>query len=301
MQTPGYLKKGDQVMIVAPARKIAPEEVEPARKILESWGLKVEYARHLFGIYNQFSGTDSERLEDFQQALDDPRVKAIICARGGYGSVRIIDRLDFGRFIEKPKWIVGYSDITVFHSHINQNLGIETLHAEMPLNFGKKKTKTETFDSLKKTLCGRIPEYNIPTSDSNRLGQTQGILTGGNLSMLYSLMGSPSDINTENKILFIEDLDEYLYHVDRMMMNLKRNGKLDRLAGLIVGGLSDMNDNSIAFGKTAKEIVWEHVQEYNYPVCFDFPAGHIPDNRALIMGREILLTVGKEEIRVFYK
>ncbi|MDZ7742894.1 MAG: LD-carboxypeptidase [Bacteroidota bacterium] len=291
MQTPGYLKKGDQVMIVAPARKISREEVKAARKILESWYLKVEYGPYLFREYHQFAGSDKERLEDFQVALDDPDIKAIICARGGYGSVRIIDQLDFTRFFKNPKWIVGYSDITVFHSHINRHYGIETLHAEMPLNFGKEKTKEETLTSLKDALFGNLKTYTLPYTVNNRQGHAEGILTGGNLSMLYSLMGSPSDINTENKILFIEDLDEYLYHVDRMMMNLKRSGKLDRLAGLIVGGLSDMNDNSIAFGKTANEIVQEHIEEYDYPVCFDFPAGHVPDNRALIMGREVSLSV----------
>ncbi len=301
MQTPQYLKKGDKVMIVAPARKIDPEEVIAARNILESWDLDVEYSPYLFREYHQFAGVDEERLEAFQVALDDPDIKAIICARGGYGSVRIIDQLDFTRYTRNPKWIVGYSDITVFHSHVNRHCGIETLHAEMPLNFGKEKTKEETLVSLKDALFGNITSYSIPSSKINRPGQAQGVLTGGNLSMLYSLMGSPTDIDTENKILFIEDLDEYLYHVDRMMMNLKRNGKLDSLAGLIVGGLSDMNDNSIAFGKTAKEIVLEHIETYDYPVCFDFPAGHVPDNRALIMGREVFLLIEANEVKLSFQ
>lgn len=291
MHTPRYLKKGDKVMIVAPARKITQEEIEPARKIFESWGLKVEYGHHLFGSNFQFSGNDEERLSDFQYALDDVGIRAIICARGGYGSVRIIDDLDFSKFIKDPKWIIGFSDATVFLSHISQNFGIESIHAEMPVNLGKKETDPNVIQSLKDALFGNALKYEFMGSMYNHKGTAQGELIGGNLSMLYSLLGSPSDIDTKGKILFLEDLDEYLYHIDRMMTNLKRNGKLEDLAGLVIGDMNDMNDNQIPFGKCANMIIAEHVEDYEYPVCFGFPAGHIPNNNALIMGRKVTMNV----------
>lgn len=298
MQTPPYLKKKDKIRIVAPARKISQGEVGASKNVFESWGLHVEYGRHLFGKHHQFSGTDAERLEDFQAALDDPEVRAIVCARGGYGSVRIIDDLDFSRFQQAPKWIIGYSDITVFHSHINRHYNTETLHAEMPLNFGKKKTKAETIKSLKAALFGKKISYGFPGNAKNRPGSATGKLCGGNLSMLYSLNGSPSDIETEGKILFLEDLDEYLYHVDRMMMNLKRSDKFARPAAVMIGGMSDMNDNAVAFGKNAQEIICDILGETDYPLCFGFPAGHIPDNRALIMGREASLEINESGARL---
>ena len=294
MKTPSYLKRGDKIAIVAPARKIINSEINYAVKTFENWGLEVVLGNNLFKSYNQFAGTDEERMSDFQQMLDDPTVKAIIAARGGYGSVRIIDKLDFSKFIKNPKWIIGFSDITVFHSHLHTNFGIETLHALMPINFIDDEKSNISAESLRKALFGENISYSLNNSKYNRKGSAKGILCGGNLSMLYSLTGSQSEINTEGKILFIEDLDEYLYHIDRMMMNLKRSGKLDKLAGLVVGGMNDMNDNKIAFGKTANEIISEHVSEYNYPVCFDFPAGHLKNNYALILGREAKLEVGEK-------
>ena len=225
--------------------------------------------------------------------LDDAEIKAIFCARGGYGSVRIIDLLDFSSFRESSKWVVGYSDITVFHSHINKHFGIQTLHAAMPINFPEGK-KNDSLSSLKAILEGQNTAYTMPENDLNRQGKANGQLCGGNLSMLYSLSGTASDIDTEGKILFIEDLDEYLYHIDRMMMNLKRSGKLDKLSGLIIGGMNDMNDNEIPFGKTAYEIISEAVAEYSFPVLWGFPAGHIPENLALVMGGEYELSVGAE-------
>ena len=295
MITPAYLKPGDKIAIVAPARKVSPSEMDVAINTFRSWGLQVVTGPHLFGTNNQYSGTDEERASDLQMMLDDPEIKAIICARGGYGTVRIIDQLNFSTFEQHPKWIVGYSDITVLHSHIQTQFGIETLHATMPVNFPDEGTETAT-ESLRKALFGDMLEYNIGSHPLNKAGNVSGELTGGNISILYSLTGSPSDIQTRDKILFIEDLDEYLYHIDRMMMNLKRSGKLSGIKGLVVGGLSKMNDNSVPFGKQAEEIISDYAREAGLPVCFNFPAGHIPDNRALIMGRETQLDIDPDGV-----
>jgi muramoyltetrapeptide carboxypeptidase len=289
MQKPANLKQGDKVVILSTARKISEAEIEPAKKVLEGWGLEVVFGGNLFNEEDQFSGTTEQRTLDFQNALDDEHTKAIICARGGYGTVKIIDELDFSKFKNQPKWMVGYSDVTVLHNHVNQNFNIETLHATMPINFISN-TK-ESLGSLQNALFGNVLNYDFGTHSMNRSGAREGELVGGNLSIIYSLTGTNSQIDTTGKILFLEDLDEYIYHIDRMMMNLKRAGMLENLAGLIVGGMSDMNDNTIPYGKTAKEIVKDTVSEYDYPVCFDFPAGHIDDNRTLIMGGEAKLTV----------
>ncbi|MBL4653245.1 MAG: LD-carboxypeptidase [Flavobacteriales bacterium] len=290
MIQPPFLKTGDKVAIVATARKISKSELEIAIKILESWGLEVVFGKHLFEENNQFSGTDEMRISDFQSMIDDNSVQAIICSRGGYGTVRIIDDLDFTTFKSAPKWIVGYSDITVLHAHISTNFGIQSIHGTMPINF---ETNTEqALISLKKALFGVSFSYEVSAHKLNRNGTCEGEIIGGNLSILYSLIGSPSDIDTERKILFIEDLDEYLYHIDRMMQNLKRTGKLSNLAGLIVGAMSDMNDNVIPFGTTAEEIILETVAEYDYPVCFGFPVGHTEDNRALYINKKANLMVG---------
>jgi len=221
-------------------------------------------------------------------------VRAIVIARGGYGTVRIIDHLNFDKFIKNPKWIIGYSDVTALHSHIHQQFNIQTLHATMPLNFPADGKDNNALHSLKKALFGEVLEYTVKPHTLNRRGKASGILNGGNLSLLFALNGTPSDISTEGKILFIEDLDEYLYHIDRMMMNLKRSGKLSHLKALIVGGMTEMRDNTIPFGKEANEIIAEAVSEYDYPVLFDFPAGHIEDNRALILGGECEIKVSKE-------
>ncbi len=230
--------------------------------------------------------------------LDNPKVKAIWCARGGYGTVRIIDQLNFSEFKKQPKWIIGYSDITVLHSHIH-NLGIETIHAQMPLEI---ETKTEaTRSSLKKTLFGVKNSISYESLRNNtRVGHSKGQLVGGNLSILYSLCGSPSAINTEGKILFIEDLDEYLYHIDRMLQNIKRNGMFDKISGLIVGEMTQMNDNTIPFGKTPKEMILDICGEYDFPIAFNFPAGHIDDNRAMIMGRESVLNVSNKDVTLSF-
>jgi muramoyltetrapeptide carboxypeptidase len=290
MITPEFLKPGDKVAIVATARKITPAEVEPAIKTMESWGLEVVIGDSLYAEDRQFAGTDKQRTNDFQAMLDHPEIKAIICARGGYGTVRIIDGLDFSAFVKQPKWIVGYSDITVLHNHINSIYGIETLHATMPVNF-QATGELPAVDALKQALFGETPGYKTGTARLSRPGHARGQVVGGNLSILYSLSGTPSALDTEGKILFIEDLDEYLYHIDRMMMNLKRSGKLENLAGLVVGGLSEMRDNSVPYGMTAEEIVADAVKSYKFPVLFGFPAGHLQENMPLIMGREAVLDV----------
>ncbi len=295
MTIPAYLKRGDKIGIVACARKISREDIQPAIDILKTWGLEVVLSKNLFNSDNQFSGTDNERAKDLQTFLDDVSVKAVISARGGYGTIRIVDKIDFTTFKKNPKWIIGYSDITVLHSHIH-NLHIETLHATMPVNFNKDQ---EALESLRKALFGEVLGYEAEPHVLNRTGTAEAELVGGNLSLLYALAGSCSDIDTKGKILFIEDLDEYLYHIDRMMLNLKRSGKLEHLAGLVVGGMTDMKDNAVPFGKTVEEIIIDAAKEYNYPVCFNFSAGHIDKNFALYFGRKITLKIG-DKVEMFF-
>jgi len=295
MLRPDSLQSGDTVCIISSARKISPEEIQSAVDLLTSWELKVVFGKNLFHQQNQFAGSDKDRLADFQKALDEKNIKAILFARGGYGTVRIIDNINWKSFSQNPKWLIGFSDITVIHSHVQKNCGVETLHAPMALNL--KNASTESLNALKKNLFGESISYSIHEnilSDFNRHGKAKGILTGGNLSLLYALNGTPSDIDYSGKILFIEDIDEYLYHIDRMMLTLKRSGKLKSLAGLIVGGMTDMRDNNVPFGKSAEEIICEAVADYNYPICFGFPAGHFRDNRPLIFGREGELKVTEE-------
>ncbi len=291
-----FLKKGDKIGIVATARKVTKAELEPAIETLRSWGLEPVLGKNLFGDHHQYSGSDEDRRQDLQAMLDDVTVKAVISARGGYGTMRIVDGLNFSAFKKHPKWIIGFSDITVLHSHLN-NMGVESIHAPMPLTFPRD---AESVESLRKALFGETLSYTFSSNALNRAGNAEGIIVGGNLSLLYALQSSASDIDTKGKILFIEDLDEYLYHIDRMMLSLKRSGKLDKLAGLVVGGMSDMRDNPIPFGKTAEEIIIDTVKEYSYPVSFGFPAGHGTKNMALHFGRKATLNVsGKETILSF--
>ena len=289
------LKAGDRVAIAATARKVSPQEMEPAIKLLQHWGLEVVIPVGLYAADNQMAGTDSHRAAVLQSLIDDNEIKAILCARGGYGTVRILDKLNLAALEQHPKWIIGYSDVTALHSHIHNLLGMETLHATMPINIPHDATAVPypAIDSLKQALFAGHFEYNIQcTSTLLRPGKAEGVVVGGNLSVLYSIVGSQSDIDTAGKILFIEDLDEYLYHIDRMMMCLKRSGKLDNLSALIVGGMSDMHDNAIPFGKTAEEIIWDAVKEYDYPVCIGMPFGHIGmENLALILGRQTTLNI----------
>ncbi|HBF21795.1 MAG: LD-carboxypeptidase [Owenweeksia sp.] len=296
MITPKTLRKGDTVGLVATARKISRDELQPAIEILESWGLKVELAPNLFKSHHQFAGTDEQRLADLQGFIDSIDIDAIICVRGGYGTVRIIDELNFFPLIEKPKWICGYSDITVLLNKLRK-VGVECLHSTMPVNFTSN--TPESLESLRKALFGEELVISCAAHPLNRNGQAKGRVTGGNLSVLYSQTGSGTAIQPEGDILFIEDLDEYLYHIDRMMQNLKRNGYFEGIAGLIVGGMNAMNDNKIPFGQSAEEIIATVVRPYNFPVCFGFPAGHIDDNRSLIFGRRASLKVGDSVELVF--
>ncbi|MBI2968822.1 MAG: LD-carboxypeptidase [Bacteroidetes bacterium] len=293
MRTPPVLTKGDKIAIVAPARKISLKEIKHAFRILEKWGFDVVPGKHLFGSCRQYSGTDEQRAADFQRAMDNPEIKAILCARGGYGCIRIIDRLDFSSFRRNPKWIIGFSDITALHSHIHTNYRIETLHAPMGINIGIGTESVDAVRRIMKVITGNPLRYSVKSHPLNRKGSATGELTGGNLSVLYSLRGTRSEIKTKGKILFLEDLDEYLYHIDRMMMNLKRGGMLENIAGLVIGTFTKMKDNKVPFGKTAYEIIADTIAEYNYPICFGFPAGHIKNNNPLIMGRKVHLSVGK--------
>ncbi len=292
MITPPYLQPGDKIAIVAPARKVSPEEMQPAIEKLHGWGYEVVKGMYLYEQDRQFAGTDQQRWADLQMMLDDSSVKAIIFARGGYGMIRIIDKLNFQKFVKSPKWIIGYSDFTVLHSHINLHCKVETMHAPMAFNFDK--TPEKILEKMKVLLSGNSLTYEVNTHLFNRQGKVNAELVGGNLSLLYALAGTDSDVHTKGKILFLEDLDEYLYHIDRMMMNLKRTGKLKSLKGLVVGGMSDMRDNTIPYGKTAEEIILDAVKEYDYPVCFDFHAGHVLENNPLIFGRKVKLTVGQK-------
>ena len=293
MIIPKKLTKGDKIGIISTARKISLEELKPAIHILESWGLEVVLGTNLLEVDNQFSGTVHQRTADFQSMIDDKSIRAILCARGGYGSIQIIDNIDFSSLKKNPKWIVGYSDVTVLHSHLN-TLGIASMHATMPINFSTNTDKA--LQSLRKSLFGLENNIKCKTHPFNKLGSVEAEIVGGNLSILYSLLGSKSDINTNKKILFIEDLDEYLYHIDRMIISLKRNGKFDNLEGLIIGGMSEMNDNDIPFGKTSEQIILEHLESFDFPICFDFPAGHMDDNNAIVFGINSRLIITEKKV-----
>ncbi|WP_018479592.1 S66 peptidase family protein [Pontibacter roseus] len=291
------LQPGDKVAIIATARLISHQDIAAAIEVLQSWGLEVEVGPTVGAQYGVFAGDDALRLQDLQQALDRPDIKAIICARGGYGTTRILDQVDFSRFEKSPKWVVGFSDITSLLCHIH-SLGIQSVHGIMPLLFPKG---TEAaLDSLRRVLFGEELSYNAPAHPFNRAGSSEGELIGGNLALLHNVSGTRSDFSTKGKILFLEDVDEYLYSVDRMMVHLVRAGKLNDLAGLIVGHFSDMKDNAIPFGKDAYEIIAEHSGKFDYPVCFGFPTGHEPDNLALVCGRKARLEVTQQGTRLTY-
>ena len=288
MITPPYLQKGDTVAILATARKHIVKSMQPTIDLLEGWGLHVVIGKSIGLEENQLAGNDEQRAADLQEQLDNPNIKAIWCARGGYGTVRVVDLIDFTAFKKSPKWLVGFSDVTVLHNHLN-TMGYKSIHGIMPISLAK--ASTEAIESLRLSLFGQPLYYAIDPHPMNRLGKATGELVGGNLSILYSVLGSPSAIDCTDKILYIEDLDEYLYHIDRMMMNLKRNGCLESLKGIIVGSMTDMKDNDIPWGKNALEIVQDVTKQYNIPVIFNFPAGHIHDNRALILGNNVTIEV----------
>jgi muramoyltetrapeptide carboxypeptidase len=295
MRIPPPIKPGDKIRIVSPAGKVDEKYVRPAVEWLVAQGYRVELGKHVFDTHFQFAGTDDDRLKDLQTALDDPKTSAIICSRGGYGTVRIIDKLDFSGFRKHPKWLVGFSDITILHAAINQ-LGISTIHGAMPrFFFDENGQANENLVSLMELLTGNQAEYKIDVHPENRFGSCKAGIVGGNLSIIVSLLGTKYEIDTRGKILFIEDIDEYLYHTDRMMYQLKLAGKLDELAGLVVGDFTDVKDNESPFGKTVNEIIAEAVADFDYPVCCGFPAGHDKRNLALTFGMNWNLEVSEQE------
>ena len=297
---PPYLKKGDTIGIIAPAGFMPLDRMENCIDTLNDWGYHVNT-----GITTQsnsqtyFSGSDAERLEDLQKMLDDSNIKAVFCARGGYGISRIIDKLNFSKFRKHPKWVIGYSDITVLHSHIYSNYKIASLHAPMAAAFNDGEFNNQFILSLKDALEGKKAEYECLPQDFNHPGKCSGELVGGNLSLLVHLSGTESDITTKNKILFLEDVSEYLYNIDRMFLQLKRSGKLKKLAGLVIGGFTDSKDTERPFGQNAYEIIADVAKDYSYPVCFGFPVSHQKENYALKIGVKYQLRV--EENRVSLK
>jgi muramoyltetrapeptide carboxypeptidase len=293
IKQPAYLKKGDKVAIVCPAKKL-PKSIDAAIAILEDWGLEVIIGETVTASYNQFAGDDALRTTDLQQYLDDPEIKAVIAGRGGYGTLRIIDELDFTKFVESPKWVVGFSDITVLLSHVYAKYRVQCIHGQMPYTF--EDSTPEALAALKTALFGGELIYNSSNAgiQLNREGEAEGILIGGNLTLLVMLQGSESEIDYIDKILFIEDVGEHEYSVDRLIRMLKRNGKLSQLKGLIVGAFNGFEVEDIPFGETPEQVIWELVKEYEYPVCFNFPVGHIDDNRAMVVGKKAVLSLKKD-------
>ena len=285
------IQKGDLIYITAPAKSIEAAYVTFAKNYFEAKGYKVLISQNCLGEFNYFSGTDEERTADFQFGLDHPDVKAILCARGGYGCIRILDRLQWAGILREPKWIIGFSDVTIFHQRM-QRYGLQSIHATMPLNF--KENSEESFETLEKAW--KNESYSIVTDFStyNKFGESEGKLVGGNLSILYSLLGTDDEINFEDSILFIEDLAEQIYHIDRMLFAFKKAGVLNKIKGLIVGGMTDLKDTAIPFGKTIEEVILEQFQYTNIPITFQFPAGHIADNRALTFGRKVKFNVSNK-------
>jgi muramoyltetrapeptide carboxypeptidase len=290
---PPSLKRGDTIGIVSTARKIAPEELEPSVRLLEDEGFKVVFGDNLFAADNQFAGTDKQRADDVMRFVRDSSVHAILCARGGYGSARILRYLSYDDIKSNPKWFCGYSDVTVMHA-LYQYLGMASLHSTMPINFPKDASANESTRSLVDTLLGSPSVANAAPNSLNIFGEAKGRLVGGNLSLIYSLIGTPLQVVPEGSILFIEDLDEYLYHMDRTMLSLRQCGLLSRFSGIAVGYLNDMNDNTVPFGKTAEEIVYEHTYDLGIPVAFGIPAGHLEPNYTLMLGKSYTLTCSEE-------
>jgi muramoyltetrapeptide carboxypeptidase len=297
MISPDFLKEGDLIRIVSPAGKVKEEKVLPAVDLLRQSGFDVVLGRHVFDQHFQFAGTEAQRLRDLQQALDDPDCKAIICSRGGYGAIHIVEKLDFTAFRKNPKWLVGFSDVTLLHAQF-QHEGFCSIHGAMPAYYLNEGQPTESFTQLIKVLTGEKLRIKISVNKLNRSGNAEGLLIGGNLSILYSMLGTPFEPDFDGKILFIEDLSEYLYHLDRMMYSLKLSGKLKKLKGLVVGGFTEMKDNDSPFGQTVDEIIMNAVKEYNFPVCFDFPAGHMDRNLPLVLGAAYSIEVGEKQVLV---
>jgi muramoyltetrapeptide carboxypeptidase len=293
---PPYLSKGDTIGVICPAGFMPAEKAETCLSVLQQWGYRVRVGKTLGNQYNYFSGTDEDRLNDLQEMLDDKSVNAILCARGGYGAGRIIDGLDFKKFRKKPKWIIGFSDITVLHAHLLRRYNIASLHAPMAAAFNNDEYKNQYVQSLQRALEGKKAKYKTISHQYNKAGKASGKLAGGNLSLVAHLTGTPSDFKTAGKILFLEDVGEYIYNIDRMLYQLKRSGKLDKLAGLIIGGFTEAKDTAIPFGKDVYEVIHEVVKDYQYPICFQFPLSHDRENYALKIGVEYKLVVGGEGV-----
>lgn len=293
---PPYLQQGDTIGIVCPSGYMPFEKAERCIKTLHDWGFKTKIGKTLGNQNNYFSGTDEERLHDLQLMLNDENIKAILCGRGGYGLSRIIDQLSFQKFLQQPKWIIGYSDITLLHAHIFSNYNIASLHSPMAAAFNEIETSAVYIQSMYDNLTGKYQSYATINHNLNRNGICEGQLIGGNLAMHAHIIGTKSDINTQHKILFIEDIGEYKYNLDRMLMQLKRAGKLNELAGLIVGSFTEMKDTTIPFGQSIEEIIFDKIKEYKYPVCFDFPVGHTEKNYALKIGGQYKLSVDKDVV-----
>jgi muramoyltetrapeptide carboxypeptidase len=289
---PPYLSAGDTILLIATARARSEEAIRPAIALLQSWGLNVEVGPNLYKKHFQFAGTDEERAQDLFWAIQHPTAKAVMLSGGGYGTLRIIDNINFEPIKKQPKWFIGYSDATVIHNRLAA-LDVACIHGTMAFQLLKNE---EAALSVKQLLFGESLHYNFEAHTLNRSGSAEAIVIGGNLSVLYALSGSKDDLNTAGKILFIEDLDEQLYHIDRMMLQMKRAGKLEHLKGLIVGGMTEMKDNMVPYGKCAEEIIWDAIKEYNYPVCFGFPSGHVDRNMALYLNRSATLTVNQNAV-----
>lgn len=296
---PAYLRKGDEIRIVAPASKVEKDYIDRTIQQLGELGYKVSLGEHVMDRHHQFAGSDTDRIADMQNALDDPSVKAVFCARGGYGSVRLIDKLNFGQFQRKPKWLAGFSDITVFHVHLNIHLGIPSLHAPMPVNIDNQFYQSN-LDTLAAHLAGNHKPLRCAVHSLNRPGSSSGKLVGGNLSIIYNLQSTPFSLETRGRILFLEEVGEQLYHLDRMMNNLRLSGKLSEIKGLILGGFTAMKDKR-PFGKKAYEIIRDYTEAFDYPVVFGFPAGHLDNNIPLVLGAEIELIAGDDEVQINYQ
>lgn len=297
IKQPPYLKKGDKIAIVCPAKKL-PKSIDSAISILENWGLEVIVGESVYASHHQFAGTDQLRTHDIQRFLDDETVKAIICGRGGYGTIRIIDELDFTKFKQNPKWFIGFSDVTILLSHIIAQTQIQCLHAQMPYTFDE--STPEALASLKKVIFGERQTYHYSSEFNNQPGVGTGILIGGNLTLLVMMQGSVSEMDFDDKILFLEDVGEQEYSIDRMLRMLKRAGKLKNLRGLIIGAFNEIAEEKISFGQTAEQVIWDIVKDYDYPVCFNFPTGHIDNNLSMILGAEVVLTVEKNDVQFKY-
>lgn len=300
---PAYLKAGDTVAIVAPSGilKNREREIDQADSLLKSWDLNVIVGKHVFSKADHFAGTDEERCQDIQNMMDNPKVSAIWCARGGYGTVRILDKLDYTKFRENPKWIIGYSDITALHNQLH-NQGFESLHAIMCVSLTQDITEVqESVDTFKAALFGNPTSYVLEGSKYNKEGETSGQLVGGNLTMLHTMLGSDTSIDTKGKILFIEEIGEYKYHIDRMLQSMKRAGYFNNLNGLVVGDMSKLRKNTTLWGASIEQLILDALEDYNFPIAFNMPAGHEDDNRALVLGREVELKVGKEKSSLQFK